>query len=254
MEQLLAQLPFLLLVSSRVAGVTAASPVFTNRFMLPQVRVVFTFLLALLLLPTVRAVPGATEGTGLIVACVLEVLVGLLIGFFNQLVFTAVQMAGGLLDLDMGFMMAQILDPVTGRAEPIIGTLFSSLSMVIYLSLNGHHLLIRALASSYEFTAAGALTAQAVAPLYVVNFFGQMLAIAVQMVLPFIAVMLLSSISLAGISRAVPQLHIFAIGMGLKAVAGVTVLALMLPYFLGFLERLFEEGHAELLKMLPMLR
>ncbi len=254
MEQLLAQVPLLLLVSSRVAGVTAVSPVFTNKFLLPPVRVVFTFLLAFLLLPAVRAVPGATNGIGLFVACILELLVGLLIGFFNQLLFTSVQMAGALLDLDMGFMLAQVLDPVTGRAEPIIGTLFSGLAMVIYLTLNGHHLLIRALASSYELVAAGGLTTQAAAPLYVVYFFGQMLAIAVQMVLPFIAVMLLSSMALAGISRAVPQLQIFAVGLGIKAVAGLTILALVLPYFLGFLEQLFENGHAELLNVLPMLR
>lgn len=255
MEQLLAQLPLLLLVTSRVAGMTAASPVFTSRFMVPQVRVVFTFLLALVILPGASMVEGADTGTALLASCVLELLVGLIIGFMSQLVFAVVQMAGALLDVDMGFMMAQIVDPVTQRSEPIIGSFFSTLALVLYFALNAHHWLLRGLADSYSAIPAGGLViAASAAPLHVVNLFGTMLSAAVQMVIPFIIVMLLATVAMAGIARAVPHLQIFQLGMGIKAVAGLAFLTVMLPYFLGFLERLFDGGHQQLLRLLEMMR
>ncbi|HYF93946.1 MAG TPA: flagellar biosynthetic protein FliR [Symbiobacteriaceae bacterium] len=255
MDQLLAQVPLILLVASRVAGVTAISPVFANRFIPPALRGAFTLLLGVILLPVVQgqAAPDVMTGSGLLAGCVLELLVGLTIGFVGQLVFAAVQMAGALIDLDMGFMNAQVFDPVSGRVEPITSTFFQALALTLYLAMNAHHQLIRALAASYTAIPAGGLAITAGGPLHVANLFGAMLAAAVQMVLPFMAAMLLATMAMAGITRAVPQLHIFAVGMGAKAVAGMAFIMFLMPYMLAFLERLFDAGNAELLHVLNLM-
>jgi flagellar biosynthetic protein FliR len=254
MEQLLAQFPLFLLIMSRVAGVVAASPVFNNRFMPVTLRAAFAFVLSLVLLPAVQQAPGATEGAALLAAVVLELLVGLTIGFLGQLTFAVAQMAGTLLDLELGFSIAQIIDPFTNRSEPITGAFFQTLTLVIYFAANAHHLLIRALAESYASVPPGGLVVGTEAPLHVVSLFGALLGSAVKMVLPFLAVMLLATLVLAGINRAVPQMQIFAVGMGIKAVAGLALLALMFPYFLGFLEAVFSGGHSELLRTLDLMR
>jgi len=254
MEQLLAQVPLLMLIASRIAGVTTASPIFSGRFMVGQTRVAFTFLLALLILPGVKVTPEATTGTALIAGCVLELLVGLMIGFVNLLVFAAVQMAGGLLDMDLGFLNAQIMDPVSGRSEAITGTFFQMLGVVVYLGFNGHHWLLRGLAESYGTIPVAGLTSVVEGPLYVANMFAEILVASVQMVLPFMGMMLLVSVAMAGLARVVPQLHIFSVGMGVKAVGGLLLLAIMLPYFSGFLEQLFDRGHTELLRTLQLMR
>lgn len=250
----MAQVPLLLLVLSRLAGVTATSPVFSGRYMPVQVRGAFTFLLAVAIVPSARALPEAMTETGLLVAAVLELLVGVLIGFLGVLTFAVVQMAGALVDTDMGFTMAQLLDPITGQSQPISSSFFQLLSLVVYLMVNGHHWLLRALASSYEAVPAGGLIASLEGPMHVVLLFGAMLAAAVKMVLPFMGVMLLTSAALASMNRAVPHMHIFQVGMGTKALIGMVLLLFLLPYFPGYLESLFDMGHTELLRTLNLLR
>ncbi|HEY3367225.1 MAG TPA: flagellar biosynthetic protein FliR [Symbiobacteriaceae bacterium] len=254
MAELLAKLPVLLLVSSRMAGVTTASPVFNNKFLPAQIRVALTFLLAFLLLPAVDLAPGTNSTSGLIGAAVLELLVGLLIGFMNQLIFTTIQMAGAWLDLDMGFSMAQVFDPVSGFVEPIIATFLQNLGIVLYLTLGAHHLLIRALVESFRLIPAGGLVATADAPMHVVYLFGTLIGAAIQMVMPFIAVMLMLSVALAGINRAMPAFNIFSLGLGMKAVGGLALMVVLLPYFLGYFESLFTGGHSQLLETLNLLR
>lgn len=254
MEQLLAQLPLLLLVLARIGGLVFASPVFSKKVMPGQLRAAFTFLLAVILYPVATAEPWALEGTGLLLAAILETLVGITMGFVGQIIFAAVQMAGALLDLDMGFALAQIFDPISGHSQTVVSTFFQMLTLVVYFGLNAHHWLIRSIAESYMLVSAGGLVINGTAPLYLVTLFGTLFTIAIQMILPFITVMLLTSMALAGMSRAVPQMHIFAIGMGVKAVTGLVILTMMLPYLSVFLENLFAMGHTELLRTLELMR
>lgn len=256
MEQYLDKVPLLLLLISRIGGVTATAPLFRNKFVLPPLRAALSVLLGLIILPAAegKVADGVLTGTGLLAGCVLELLTGLIMGLIGQLTFSAVQMAGFMLDLDMGFMNAQLFDPASGQSDPLFSTFFQSLALTVYLALNGHHWLLRALAESYTAIPAGGLVASSQGLLHVVNMFGGLLAAAVQMVLPFTAIMLLASVALAGINRAVPQMHVFAVGMGAKAVAGLAIAALLIPYLLGSLEPLFVRGHTELLRTLELMR
>ncbi|MDF2627624.1 MAG: fliR [Symbiobacteriaceae bacterium] len=255
MEELLARLPALLLVSSRVAGVTAISPVFANRLILPQVRVALTFLLGLLILPAVTTLPAsAAEGPGLVFASVQELAVGLIIGFLGQLVFAAIQMAGALLDMDFGLSMAQTFDPVSNRSEPLLGAFMNTLALVIFFGLNAHLWLISSLADSFGAIPVGTLGLNVEGLRHIVGVFGVMLAAAVKMVLPFTAAMMVATTVLAGVNRAVQQMQILQAALGIKAILGLCLLALMLPFFLGTLESLFSGGHTELIKTLEMLR
>lgn len=256
MEQLLAQWPTVLLVACRISGVTFLSPVFQNGMITVQVRVFLGLFLGLLIGPLVPVADGMTQGAGLLIGSVLELLVGLLIGFMSQLIFAVVQLCGALMDMDAGFVMAQIYDPHTGHADPLISTFMKMLAITLYFLLNGHHWLIRALAGSYETVAAGGLltAAAAAVPMQVVLFFGQVLQAAVQITLPYMAVMLLTTAALAGVNRAMPQMNLLVLGLGLKSVAGLALLFLLLPFMLGMLESLFSSGHSELLRILGLLQ
>lgn len=254
MESLIAELPGLLLVSCRVAGVTTASPVFHNRFTLPQVRVALTFLISLLLVPSTEIPNGSGEGLTLILACVLELVTGLVIGFFNHLLFSVVQMAGSILDFDMGLSMAQLMDPVSTQSEPLLGTFFRTLALVLYFVLDAHHWLLLGLAQSYELHPIGALSISQSGLFSVVLFFRMMLSVSIKMVLPFTVVMLLTTAMLAVANRAVQQMHVFQLGLGIKAVAGMGFLGVLLPYFLGLLEPLFQLGYDTLVEIMQQVR
>lgn len=252
MEQLLAQLPVYLLVVSRLGGLMLVSPIFANRAVPPQLRAALSFLLGLLILPRVTASPAVTEGAGLLVGAVLEMLVGMIIGFFTQLVLAALQMAGALMDMDIGFAMVQIFDPVSGRPEPVLGTFFQTLALVVFLALDAHHWVIRALADSYTHIPAGGLPLATGGPMYVVEFFGALLSLSVQLVLPFLAVMLLTTVALAGVNRAVAQINIFTIGLGTKVLIGIAGLMLLLPFILSRMSVIFATGYTELLRTLDL--
>lgn len=254
MEEFLATLPLYLLVASRMGGVMITSPLFNNRFIPPQVRAALAFILAMLVLPRAAVSPGALEGTWLIGAALIELITGMVIGFLTQMIFAVLAMAGSLLDIDLGFTIAQIMDPVTGRAEPLLGTFFQSITLVLYLAVSAHHWLIRALAESYTAVPAGGFSLSSVAPTYIVGMFGSLLSLAVQMVLPFTAVMLLTTVALAGINRAVAQFNIFALGLGTKALVGLTLLFFIFPYLLPYLEWLFAAGYTETVKTLDLMR
>lgn len=248
------RLPTFMLAVSRMAGVVAVSPAFQNRFVTPQVRVGFTFLLALLMLP---AIPdGAVSGTGpaFVVAVMLELAAGLLIGFANQLLFATVQMAGSFLDIDMGFAMAQIYDPGTGDNQPILARLLNNLALVIFFAINGHHWLLRGVAASYQLIPPGAFSLAPGPTVDLVAGFGQLIGLAVQMILPVLAALLLTSVALAAINRALPQFHLFANGMSLKAIVGLTSFILFLPFMITILEALFSGGHADLMRLLGAMR
>jgi flagellar biosynthetic protein FliR len=254
MEAFLSQLPLFLLVASRMGGVVITSPLFNNRFLVPQARALLTFLLAFLLLPRATAAPQVTEGAWLILSALAEMLTGMVIGFLTQVVLATMAMAGALIDLDMGFTIAQVMDPVTGQAEPVLGSFFQTLTLVVFFGFNAHHWLLRALAQSYEAIPVGLFTLQAAPSLHLIEMFGSLLSLTVQMVLPFIAVMMLVTTALAGMNRAVAQFNIFALGLGTKALVGMLFLFLIFPYLLPRLEWLFEAGHAELLKLIDLMR
>ncbi|MFZ5826794.1 MAG: flagellar biosynthetic protein FliR [Bacillota bacterium] len=253
MEELLGQLPLLLMVSTRLVGLMTTSPVFSNRLVPFQLRFALSFLFGLAVLPGIEAPAQAPEGASLLVACLLEMLVGMVIGFVTYLVLAVFQVAGAVIDLDMGFTLVNILDPVTGHNDSIMGSLFQSLAVVFYLAVNGHHWLIRALVQSYELVGPGGPVSGGVGGLYVAYLFGSLLAVAIQIVLPFTAVMLLTMLAFSGVNRAVAQMNIFALGLGTKSMLGLLVLVLLLPYFAQPMARLIEASYQEVLQVLDLM-
>ena len=90
--------------------------------------------------------------------------------------------------------------------------------------------------------------------LYVARLFGDLLALAVQLILPFVAVMLLTMVAFAVLNRAVAQLNIFAIGLGTKTFVGLLLLVLLLPFYGRPLTSLFEACFREALRLLELMR
>lgn len=254
MEQLLAQLPALLLVATRFMGLMTSSPVFSNRIVPFQVKVALSFILAAFLLPAIPVEPERVAGANLFFAALVEMLVGLVIGFLTMLVLAVLQIAGSIIDLEMGFTLANVLDPMSGQNSAVIGSLFQTMAVVFFLAVDGHHWLIRSLVQSYDLVPAGGPITGGPGGLYVAYLFSDLLALAVQLVLPFLAVMLLTTVAFAALNRAVAQMNIFAIGLGTKTFVGLLMLIILLPFYAGPLTSLIERGYAEVIHVLDLMR
>ncbi|OTA40384.1 MAG: hypothetical protein A6D92_18450, partial [Symbiobacterium thermophilum] len=195
-----------------------------------------------------------TEGVHLLTAALVEMVVGLVIGFLCLMVISVLQIAGALMDLEMGFALAGLFDPITGQGATVLGNLFQTTALIFFLAMDGHHWLIRTLARSYDLVPAGGPLEATAGALYVARLFGDLLALAVQLILPFVAVMLLTMVAFAVLNRAVAQLNIFAIGLGTKTFVGLLLLVLLLPLYGRPLTALFEGFFREALRVLDLMR
>jgi flagellar biosynthetic protein FliR len=181
-------------------------------------------------------------------------LFGLALGFLVVLTFTAVRIAGQLVDMQSGLLMSAVLDPQHGGQETVFGQFYYSLAVVLFLSLNAHHVLLATLARSAELVPPGSLgMAPAVLPSFLA-LFSQMFIMAFQLAAPVMIVLILTDIALGLISKTVPQLQVFVEGMPLKVGIALLIIFFVFPYLLKALESLFYRLTEDVTLLLGLLR
>lgn len=225
------------LIFVRITALLATAPLLRSRSIPVIAKGGLSLMLAWVLLPTVAADIAFPANVWVLAFFIgREVLIGLSIGFLVQLFFFAVQAAGQLIDTEMGFQMANVLDPLAESQLPLIGNLFSMVSLLLYLSLDGHLFLIRALADSFVLLPLGS-------PLFprdiglLVSACAQVLGLAVKIALPIIGVSLFTSLMFGIMARSVPQMNVFIVGMPLKIIILSLVLIIVLPGLVFCLEK-----------------
>ncbi|MDO9573380.1 MAG: flagellar biosynthetic protein FliR [Candidatus Contubernalis sp.] len=182
-----------------------------------------------------------------------EVLVGLGLGFVVILVFSTFRMMGQIIDVKLGLAMASIFDPQFGSSVTLMGQFFYLFSLVLYLSVNGHHHLFVALARSYQLIPVGGAAFSGAVLQRVTEIFYGVFALAFQMAAPVIIVIIITDISLGLISKTVPQLQVFIVGLPLKIFLGLLVVYLSIPYLEPVLEEIFQGIYIDILKIMGSL-
>ncbi|HXX92709.1 MAG TPA: flagellar biosynthetic protein FliR, partial [Planctomycetota bacterium] len=154
-----ADLPVFLLAFFRVTGVMIPAPLFGGGVVPAPVKLFTSLLLAVIFFPLVGRPAVAVEPVlgGYLFAVAAEFGVGLLIGFASNVLFAAVQFGGQIIDQELGIMLANILDPLTNEQVSIIGQFKLFLATVVYLLIDGHHFLIRAVGDSFRAVPIGGL-------------------------------------------------------------------------------------------------
>ena len=158
-------------------------------------------------------------------AGVLEVGLGMLLGFGVHAAFAVFGMAGSLLDLQIGFGSGNVFDPVTRANSPVLGAIFNSLAVVLFFTLDAHHAFMRGIAFSVSEIPPGSMTmAFSLEP--VVRQFGAIFSLAVAMAAPVLFTLLLLEAGLAVVSRMLPQMNVYFVGLPLKILVGLTALSI----------------------------
>ncbi|WP_274361468.1 flagellar biosynthetic protein FliR [Paenibacillus thermotolerans] len=259
MELALSFLPNLLLIFCRLTGFFVTAPVFSSRNNVPmQFRIglsVFISLLVFLSAGTQTPIPMDSDYALYVIR---ESLIGVLLGFIAYMFFTVVQIAGSFIDMQMGFGIANVIDPMTGAQTPVFGSFKYIVGTLIFFSINGHHYLLAAILDSYqaiplenrffEIYASGTVTELLVKSL-VVGF-----TIAFQMAAPIVASMFLIDVALGILTKTSPQFNIFVVGMPLKIIAGLFLTFLLVPTFLTIFQHLFGTMFDHLFELLRLLR
>jgi len=230
------------LLLARCLGVVAGMPVIGGRGVPRRAKLALGLLLAILLAPALEAggwAPLPLDWGPLLARGAVETLFGLLLGFVAQLPIWAAQLGGQLIGFQMGFGIVSVLDPDSGDQQSLIAGLQQQAALVLFLVLDGHHLVLGALARSLELLPPGAVQLTPALMDSGIALSGEVLSIGLRMGAPVLAALFLSEVALGVIARTVPQMNIFIVGFPLKIGVGIVMLAIGLPSFaLLFGERL----------------
>ncbi|GAK02040.1 flagellar biosynthesis protein FliR [Geomicrobium sp. JCM 19037] len=236
-------IPAYLLVFVRLLAFLATLPVFSYRNVPAYFKIGFAVYFAFIVIFTIDSPIVALDGQ-FILLVVKEVLVGLLIGLIAATLFYAVQTAGAFIDLKIGFLVANVIDPQTGAQSPLTGGFLYAFAVLFLFVTGGHHLLLDGMFYSFSYVPIDEvdinLTSEAVMQT-AVEAFVTMFIIAFQMAFPVVGALFLVDVALGMMSRAVPQMNVFVVGLPLKIILGLPIMMLMLPAFFWLLQRLVEE-------------
>jgi flagellar biosynthetic protein FliR len=213
----------------RISSMLFLFPVFSSRQVPMQVRLGLGGLLSFIIF-RVEPPPHLTGGAfELIVGASAQVLVGVIVGFVASLLFTGISFAGELIDIQIGFAIANVINPQTQQNITVIGELQLTLATLIYLATNSHYLLIQGMAGSFNLlplpyinlgpTVAGNLSL----------FFAQSFLIVFKIAAPVVVALFLTNVALALMARVAPQMNVFIIGLPLQVAVGLTMMAISLP-------------------------
>lgn len=237
----LAELMALPLASLRFLGVFAVAPLFGSRFLPAQVRVALGLACGALLVPVaVAASTGAGDlnpWVGLAASplayglrCAAEVLFGLGVGYLSLLFLAAMQIAGQAMDISVGFAMVNVIDPQFGIQLPLLGSFLNVLGILVFLALDGHLLLLRAVRDSVLLIPLGGVGLPPGAAQVFFRAFAATFVTALKLAAPVLAALLLTSVAVGIVARTVPQMNVFVVGLPLRVAVGLGILVLSLPY------------------------
>lgn len=233
-------LPTFLLVFARMLAFIITLPLFSYRTIPIPYRLGLAFFLSLLVVTHFEEV-HIQFNAPYILLLIKEVTVGLLIGLIGYMIMSIVQIAGGFIDFQMGFAIANVIDPQTGAQSPLIGQYFYMIAILFLLAVDGHHILINGMIYSYmTIPLESFLSFQDGFGQFIVLTFNRLFVTAFQMALPLVGSLFLVDVALGIIARTVPQLNVFVVGLPLKITVSFSVLFFFMAMYIGLIKVMFQ--------------
>ncbi|MEZ5743494.1 MAG: flagellar biosynthetic protein FliR [Sphingomonadaceae bacterium] len=223
----------LLFVMTRIGAAMVAAPLFGAGSVPPQVRVIATGAIAVLVCawsPAVQPPPALLSVEGMVVLAG-EVLIGLSLGFVLQIAFAAPVLAAEVIGGSMGISMATAVDPNNGVQSPALGQYFTVVLTLIFLALDAHLHWFAIVVESYRAFPPGETWLGPERIETIAAFAGTMFATAVAIALPVTLILLLVQLVTGVLSRSAPSLNLFALGLPAGVLAGIAALLLAAPLF-----------------------
>ncbi|MBI5491673.1 MAG: flagellar biosynthetic protein FliR [Deltaproteobacteria bacterium] len=242
-----------LFVLVRTGAVIMTAPIFGAVNVPMQVKAGLSFVIALILTQITAHVPLPQGLVALVLSLLGEMLIGASIGLCIRFIFTGIEFAGQVASFQMGIGMASAYDPLNSAQVTVFGKMMSIFTLLIFLSVNGHLMVLMALSRSFE-----------VIPPYgfhlsnsliegMVNFSKEIFLLAIKFSAPVMAILIFVNLALGIMARTVPQLNMFVVGFAVTITVGFVVMALSLPVFetavIGVMDRMWY-GIFELIRVM----
>lgn len=246
-------LMFAMILLRMIAFITSAA-VFSSANISILVKISFSILLTLIVFQTVatnEALVRLHENEGnLIMLSAREVLVGLALGFVTRLFFFSISMAGELVSLSLGLSQAQIFNPMMGAMGNVVEQFYVVIGTLMYLILNGHHLLIQGLVHSFSTIQVAELSFQVGALSEIVLKAQGFFVLGIQIAAPIMISMIIVQVGIALLSRAVPQINVLVTSASITSLLGMIIIFVSLPLLVMQMTGLLDLTSVEFFKFL----
>ncbi|MFH1710269.1 MAG: flagellar biosynthetic protein FliR [bacterium] len=249
------QVEIFLLILARIAGLFIDAPVFSAKSIPAFVKISLAIWLSAIMwfVVPVRYLPDSFPA--FIFAIVIEIFIGYIIGFVSSIILQSAQAAGDIMDMQMGLSVANVLSPTTGASSSISGTFLFLIALVVFLLVDGHHLVLSALHQSFV-----ALPIISVIDFSKPDLLLQMLALlkwfwitTIQLCAPILLLIFLSDFAFGIVSRVAPQVNVFMLGFQVKPSLGLFGLMLLSPLLIQHMMVLIGQTSNEIVKTLTLL-
>ncbi len=229
-------------IGARVSGLMVFAPILGSTAIAPRIKAGLVVLLTALLYPVCRPRGMQLTPAGLAKVMAGELLIGALMGLAVYFVFEAAQFAGQVIGMQVGYSLVNILDPNTQVETPVISVFMQTVVTLIFLQLNVHHWLLHAVARSFTYLPPGSATAGEPLVHELLHAAGGIWVAGVQIAAPALIATMLADIVLGFLGKASPQLPVLFLGLSLKSLVGLSILALSLKYWPAMFDRFFTNS------------
>ena len=217
------QLQKLILILVRITAFIVVCPGFSFKGLPNTLKVALSVSISLMIYSLIPDLEITDSFLLFFIWAIKETLFGLGMGYITNLVFTTMEIAGQLVDFQVGFSMASVYDASMGMQASYFGKIYYWISISVFFLLNMHHLIIETLIKSFDYIP---LTISNIGTFRLeglVVLFAEVFELALNLAAPIIIVVLITDVVLGVISRTVPQINVLMLGMPLKAMVGFIV-------------------------------
>ncbi|MDP9017868.1 MAG: flagellar biosynthetic protein FliR [Candidatus Eremiobacteraeota bacterium] len=234
------QFETLLLIMVRVTVIMMIIPVFSAKEIPQLARIGLGMLITFVIFKTVTPIAPLADLYELLAGIVSQAMIGLVFGFISYLVFMGIQLAGEILDIQIGFAVANVINPLTQTNVTVIGEFELTLASLIYLISNSHHLLLQGVAGSFNLLQLPYVHLDPSVAGNIMVFFTQSTLIIFKIAAPAAISLFIVNIALGLMARVAPQMNVFVVGFPLQIGIGLLMIAVSLPLIGSVVPNLYE--------------
>ena len=232
-------------------------PVLSSEVVPYQIKGILTFMIALVIFPVISLkgyiVPFSMTDYFLLI--LKEMLIGIIIGFLLNLIFSAVQLGAQFFSTQIGVGMNEVFDPLAQIEIPVLGYFFNAFAVLVFLAIGAHHMVIHAVFDSYRLMpAVDYLKNSEVIMLQAIRYFSFMFEIALKLSFPILAATTIIVICLALIGKTAPQANVLMLGLPIQFLVGILFLTITMSGFLEVFAKIIQNAVSDTMLLFSAIR
>ena len=243
------------LIWLRMLSFVMSSAFFSSPSVSVPIKVLFSIVMTFVVAPIADFTTADTTAitSGLVMHAFKEVSIGLFLGFLTRFFFFALSMAGEMISISLGLSSAQVYNPFSGQSGQVVEQFFSLFGMMVFLSMNGHHVFVTALVESFQVIPLARSGIEFGGLAEVASRFQAIFVIVVKMSAPIVLTLFIVNIAMSIIGRAVPQMNVLVTSFPVTIMIGLVVMIISIPLMSFEMNLLIESTSSELFKLMRTL-